>query len=117
MPRPGRSRRLPDSALLLPKMGLARRYLLLLLPVVLWFGVFAQSRRPPLGAAYTWRPVRIVAGGYIPGLIAHPTQPGLIYARTDIGGVYRPRVWGRGCLGMNGRGIVYGDLAARRPAL
>jgi oligoxyloglucan reducing-end-specific cellobiohydrolase len=38
---------------------------------------------------YVWRPVRIVAGGYIPGFVAHPTEPGLIYARTDIGSVYR----------------------------
>jgi len=48
----------------------------------------AQSGAPKL-VPYQWAPVRIVAGGYIPGLIAHPTQPGLIYARTDIGGVYR----------------------------
>ena len=39
--------------------------------------------------SYIWRPVRIVAGGYVPGFVAHPTQPGLIYARTDIGSVYR----------------------------
>jgi oligoxyloglucan reducing-end-specific cellobiohydrolase len=38
---------------------------------------------------YIWQPVRIVAGGYIPGFVAHPTEPGLIYARTDIGSVYR----------------------------
>src|SRR6516165_5133846 len=38
---------------------------------------------------YTWQPVRIVAGGYIPGFVAHPTEPGLVYARTDIGSVYR----------------------------
>ncbi|MGC1785060.1 MAG: hypothetical protein WA708_21275 [Acidobacteriaceae bacterium] len=38
---------------------------------------------------YVFQPVTIVAGGYVPGLIAHPTDPGLIYARTDIGGVYR----------------------------
>jgi hypothetical protein len=39
--------------------------------------------------SYLWRPVRIVAGGFVPGFIAHPTQPGFIYARTDIGSVYR----------------------------
>src|SRR5215469_14947217 len=42
-----------------------------------------------LGSEYVWNPVRIVAGGYIPGFVAHPTEPGLIYARTDIGSVYR----------------------------
>ncbi len=41
------------------------------------------------GREYIWQPVRIVAGGYIPGFVAHPTEPGLIYARTDIGSVYR----------------------------
>src|SRR5579862_8056891 len=40
-------------------------------------------------SGYDWRPVRIVAGGYVPSIIAHPTEPGLIYLRTDIGGVYR----------------------------
>lgn len=43
--------------------------------------------------AYSWNPVRIVAGGYVPGFVAHPAQPGLIYLRTDIGGVYR---WNNG---------------------
>ena len=38
---------------------------------------------------YVYRPVTITAGGYVPGFIAHPTEPGLIYARTDIGSVYR----------------------------
>lgn len=38
---------------------------------------------------YTFRPVKIVAGGYIPSLVADPTVPGLIYAQTDMGGVYR----------------------------
>ena len=40
-------------------------------------------------ADYVYRPVTIVAGGYVPGLVAHPTEPGLLYARTDIGSVYR----------------------------
>ncbi len=47
--------------------------------------VLAQTLPLP----YNFNPVKIIAGGYIPGLIAHPTQPELFYLRTDIGGVYR----------------------------
>ncbi len=40
-------------------------------------------------ASYTWNNVRVVAGGYVDGIIGHPGQSGLFYARTDIGGAYR----------------------------
>jgi len=39
---------------------------------------------------YTWRNVKIGGGGgFVPGIIFNPTQKGLAFARTDIGGVYR----------------------------
>jgi photosystem II stability/assembly factor-like uncharacterized protein len=37
----------------------------------------------------TWSSVTIGAGGFITGVVYNPTQPGLAYLRTDIGGLYR----------------------------
>jgi photosystem II stability/assembly factor-like uncharacterized protein len=38
---------------------------------------------------YTWRNAEIVGGGFVPGIIFNQGEPGLVYARTDIGGCYR----------------------------
>lgn len=43
----------------------------------------------PPGKPYKWHNVAIVAGGLVPGLEFHPNSPELLYARTDVGGVYR----------------------------
>ena len=47
--------------------------------------VSAQVKKP---RTYVWRNVKIGGGGFVSGVKFHPTQPNLIYARTDIGGAY-----------------------------
>jgi len=62
-----------------PKFWCAITVLLVSLLVT---SAFSQSN-------YTWHNVRIVAGGFITGIVYHPNVQNLVYARTDIGGLYR----------------------------
>jgi photosystem II stability/assembly factor-like uncharacterized protein len=43
----------------------------------------------PSTVAYNWKSVQIVGGGFVDGIIFHPTEKGLCYCRTDMGGAYR----------------------------
>jgi photosystem II stability/assembly factor-like uncharacterized protein len=58
------------------------RYLFLLSAVV----CSAQLAPPD---PYSWKNVQIVGGGFVDGIIFHPSAPGIRYARTDMGGAYR----------------------------
>ncbi len=50
---------------------------------VLAFGISVHAE------PYRWATVPFGGGGFVDGFLYHPTQKGLLYARTDVGGLYR----------------------------
>ncbi|MFD2783596.1 hypothetical protein ACFS32_24050 [Novosphingobium pokkalii] len=50
----------------------------------------APAPATPLASGpYHWQTVPFGAGGFVDGFLYHPRTPGILYARTDIGGMYR----------------------------
>jgi photosystem II stability/assembly factor-like uncharacterized protein len=49
----------------------------------------AAQNAAPASVHYKWKSVQMVGGGFVDGIIFHPTAKGVRYARTDMGGAYR----------------------------
>ena len=69
---------LPQALRILPK---SRGILLML---ALWLLAI-----PATFAQYEFKSLTIGGGGYVTGVVVHPTEANLVYARTDVGGAYR----------------------------
>lgn len=50
---------------------------------------FATMATAQEAVPYRYSGVRIGGGGFVSGLVFHPREQGLYYARTDVGGAYR----------------------------
>ena len=62
------------------------------LAVVFAFLIPATAQNPvrkPASEPYSWKSVQMVGGGFVDGIVFHPTAKGVRYARTDMGGAYR----------------------------
>ena len=53
------------------------------------FVTLIASGQNPHQEPYIWKNVQIVGGGFVDGIIFHPTAADVRYARTDMGGAYR----------------------------
>src|SRR5947208_3219392 len=62
---------------------------ILLLASYLAFGQVGAKQPSVSSIPYRWGNVRIVAGGFVDGILFHPTARDVAYLRTDMGGAYR----------------------------
>ena len=62
----------------------------IIIVVILLFKSFVVYGETPVTPSdYTWKPLKVGAGGWVVGMYIHPTEPNLRYVRTDVSGAYR----------------------------
>jgi hypothetical protein len=71
------------------KRWLGRIGVIWLMALVFGATKHALGQQTPSSQPYVWKSVQIVGGGFVDGIVFHPTEKNLRYARTDIGGAYR----------------------------
>lgn len=57
--------------------------------VMLGIAVFATCATTAFSESYNWGNVRFDGGGFVSAVLPSPAVEGLVYARTDVGGIYR----------------------------
>jgi hypothetical protein len=59
----------------------------------IWTAILAGALIAMSGAAmaesYDWQTIPLQGGGFVDGFLYHPKKAGILYARTDVGGMYR----------------------------
>ncbi|MDF0546648.1 hypothetical protein PX699_30300 [Sphingobium sp. H39-3-25] len=73
-------------AMLVPHLRVAATVALLAAAAALRAEIDAQDGG---SVAYEWHDVKVGGGGFAPGIVFSPVEPGLAYLRTDMGGAYR----------------------------
>jgi len=49
----------------------------------------SAAQAADISSTYQWKPVKIGGGGWVVGMVIHPLDPTVRYARTDVGNAYR----------------------------
>ncbi len=66
-----------------------KQWLCILTVLVSTGGILSAKDTVVPSEPYFWKNVQMVGGGFVTGIVCHPTAPGVRYARTDMGGAYR----------------------------